>query len=49
MKNESNEGEKFINDSLFLARNRFSSTAQRHVANKILKLYALIEEQLKTY
>lgn len=50
MKNESNEGDrKFINDSLFLARNRFSSTAQRHVANKILKLYALIEEQLKTY
>lgn len=49
MKNESNEGDrKFINDSLFLPRNRFPAKVQRLVANKLLKLYALIEEQLKT-
>jgi CRISPR-associated protein Cst1 len=49
MKNESNEGDrKFINDSLFLSRNKFPAKAQRLVANKILKLYALIKEQLKT-
>ena len=39
---------RFINDYLFLSRNKYSKTAQRLVANKILKLYALIEEQLKT-
>lgn len=48
MKDESNEGDrKFINDSLFLSRNRFPARAQRLVANKILKLYALIEQQFK--
>ncbi len=46
---DSNEGDKnFINDNLFLSKNKYSKTAQRLVANKILKLYALIEEQLKT-
>lgn len=43
---DGNEGD--INDHLFLSRNKYSKTAQRLVANKILKLYALIEEQLKT-
>jgi hypothetical protein len=48
MKN-SNEGDKnFINNNLFLYRNKKDKKAQRLVANKILKLYALIEEQLKT-
>lgn len=48
MKGETNEGDrKYINDSLFLSRNRFPATAQRLVANKILKLYALIDEQIK--
>jgi len=49
MKDDFNKGDqKFINDYLFLFRNKYSKTAQRLVANKILKLYALIEEQLKT-
>jgi CRISPR-associated protein Cst1 len=49
MKNETNEGDrKFINDSIFLSRNKFPATAQRLFANKILKLYALIEEHLNT-
>lgn len=49
MKEDYNKGDqKFINDYLFLSRNKYSKTAQRLVANKILKLYALIEEQLKT-
>jgi len=49
MKEVYNKGDqKFINDYLFLSRNKYSKTAQRLVANKILKLYALIEEQLKT-
>lgn len=48
MKN-SNEGDKnFINDNLFLFQNKKDNHALRLVANKILKLYALIEEQLKT-
>ncbi len=49
MKDDFNKGDqKFINDYLFLFRNKYSKTAQRLVANKILKLYALIEEQFKT-
>lgn len=49
MKDDFNKGDqKFINDYLFLSRNKYSKTAERLVANKILKLYALIDEQLKT-
>lgn len=49
MKEDYNKGDqKFINDTLFLDKNKNNKTAQRLVANKILKLYALIEEQLKT-
>lgn len=49
MKGDVNKGDKnFINDNLFLSRNKYSKQAQRLSANKILKLYALIEEQLKT-
>lgn len=48
MKN-SNEGDKnFIHDNLFLFQNKKDNYTLRLVANKILKLYALIEEQLKT-
>lgn len=46
---DSNEGDKnFINDNLFFYQNKKDKHTQRFVANKILKLYALIDEQLKT-
>jgi len=48
MKNDNKGDDSFINDHLFLSRNKYNKQAQRLVANKILKLYALIEEQLKT-
>jgi len=49
MKSNQNDGDKkYINDILYLKRNKYNSSAQRHVADKIMKLYALIEEQLKT-
>jgi len=49
MKDDYNKGDqKFINDYLFLSRNKYNKTAQRLVANKILKLYALIDERIKT-
>lgn len=47
MKENDDKGDKrFIEDCLFLFRNKYSKTAQRLVANKMLKLYALIDEQL---
>lgn len=48
MKNDNKGDESFINDYLFLSRNKYNKQAQRLVANKILKLYALIEQQLNT-
>lgn len=49
MKDDYNKGDqKYINDYLFLSRNKYNKTAQRLVANKILKLYALIDERIKT-
>jgi hypothetical protein len=48
MKEDENKGdEKYLNDILYLTKNKYNSSAQRLVANKIMKLYALIEEQLK--
>lgn len=48
MKEDSNKGDdNFIRDFLFLSRNKYNKTAQRLTANKILKLYALIEERIK--
>ena len=48
MKDDYNKGDqKYINDYLFLSRNKYNKTAQRLVANKILKLYALIDERIK--
>ncbi len=47
MKEDSNKGDdNFIRDFLFLSRNKYNKAAQRLVANKILKLYALIEERI---
>jgi CRISPR-associated protein Cst1 len=49
MKEDDNKGDKkFIDDTLFIRKNKSNKKAQRLVANKIMKLYALIEEQLKT-
>lgn len=49
IKENYNDGDrKYINETLFLKKNKASQTAQRLVANKILKLYALIEERIKT-
>lgn len=49
IKNDDNEGDKkFIDDYIFLSKNKYNKTAQRLVANKILKLYALIDERIKT-
>lgn len=48
MKDDFNKGDqKYIDDFLFLSRNKYNKTAQRLVANKILKLYALIDERIK--
>lgn len=49
MKEDENKGDKkFLDDILFLQKNKYDKKNQRLVANKIMKLYALIEEQLKT-
>jgi CRISPR-associated protein Cst1 len=49
MKEDENKGDKkFLDDALFLKKNKYNKNVQRLVANKIMKLYALIEEQLKT-
>lgn len=48
MKSDINKGDKnFIRDNLFLSRNNYSNKTQRLVANKMLKLYALINERIK--
>lgn len=48
IKEDDNKGDKkFIDDTLFLEKNKYNKNVQRLIANKIMKLYALIEEQLK--
>lgn len=49
MKSDDNKADQnFIRDYLFLSKNKHNKTAQRLTANKILKLYALIDERTKT-
>lgn len=49
MKEDDNKGDKkFLDDTLFFQKNKSNKKNQRVLANKIMKLYALIKEQLKT-
>jgi CRISPR-associated protein Cst1 len=49
MKSDDNKADQnFIRDYLFLSKNKHNKTTQRLTANKILKLYALIDERTKT-